>query len=62
MSCSERQRELRRRRHRRKKLSIFARKLEKATVSEKAVIAEKLRALTPGSEVIIARWDLEKRK
>lgn len=62
MSCSERQRELRRRRHRRKKLSILGRKLEKATVSERAVIAEKLRALTPGSEVIIARWDLEKRK
>ena len=61
MSCSERKKELKRRQHRRKKLSLFARKLEKATVSEKAVIAEKLRRLTPGAEVIIARWDLEKR-
>jgi hypothetical protein len=58
---SERQRELRRRRHRRKKLSLFARKLEKATVSERAVIAEKIRNLTPGCDVIIKRWDLEKR-
>ena len=61
MSCSERKKELRRRRHRRKKVSVFARKLEKATVSERGVIAEKLRALTPGGEEIVARWDLEKR-
>jgi hypothetical protein len=61
VSCSERKRELRRRRHRQKKISIFAKKLEKATVSERAVIAEKLRALTPGGEQIVARWELEKR-
>jgi hypothetical protein len=61
VSCSERKRELRRRRHRRKKIAILARKLTKATVSEKAIIAEKLRALTPGGEVIIANWDLVKR-
>ena len=61
MSCSERKRELRRRRHRKKKLSILARKLEKATVSERGVIAEKLRSLTPGGEAIIARWDIDKR-
>jgi len=61
VSCSERKKELRRRRHRLKKMGIFARKLKKATVSEKSVIAEKIRALTPGGEEIIARWDLEKR-
>jgi hypothetical protein len=61
MSCSERKRELRRRRHRKKKLGSWAKKLPKVTVSEKAVIAEKLRALTPGAEVIIERWDLVKR-
>jgi len=61
VSCSERKKEIRRRRHRRKKIAGFARKLEKATVSERAVIAEKLRALTPGGSEIIARWDLEKR-
>jgi hypothetical protein len=59
--CSERKTELRQRRHRRKKLKIFARKLRKATVSEKTVIAEKLRRLTPGAEQIIERWELEKR-
>jgi hypothetical protein len=61
VSISERKRELRRRRHRKKKLSIFARKLEKATVSERAMIAEKIRGLTPGCEEIISRWELEKR-
>lgn len=61
MSCSERKTELRRRQHRRKKLKIFERKLRKATVSEKGLIAEKLRNLTPGAQVLIERWDLEKR-
>lgn len=61
MSCSERKKELRRRRHRRKKITILARKLEKATVSERGVIAEKLRSLTPGGEQIVSRWELEKR-
>ena len=61
MSCSERKKELRRRRHRTKKVAIFARKLEKATVSEKGVIAEKLRSLTPGGNEIATRWELEKR-
>ena len=58
---SERRKEIKRRRHRRKKLKLFARKLTKATVSETAVIADKLRSLTPGGEVLIERWDLEKR-
>ena len=61
MPASERRKELKRRRHRRKKVGQFARKLEKATVSERAVIAEKLRELTPGGEVIIENWGLEKR-
>jgi hypothetical protein len=61
VSCSERKRELRRRRHRRKKVSIFARKLKKATVSERGVIAEKLRSLSPGGAVIVESWELEKR-
>jgi hypothetical protein len=43
-------------------MSILSRKLSKATVSERTVIAEKLRALTPGGETIIANWDVEKRK
>ncbi len=61
MSIIERRKELKRRRHRRKKVALFARKLTKATVSEKAMMAEKLRHMTPGAETVISRWELEKR-
>ena len=55
---SERGKEIKRRRHRRKKLTQLSKRLKKATVSEKAVIVAKLRKLTPGAEVIIDRWQL----
>ena len=55
---SERAKEIKRRRHRRKKLRHLAGRLKKATVSEKANIAVKLRHLTPGAEVIIGSWKL----
>jgi hypothetical protein len=58
---SERSKEIKRRRHRRKKLELLAKRLKKATVSEKVAIAEKIRNLTPGGEVIIKNWDLETR-
>jgi len=61
VSCSERKKELRRRRHREKKINLFARKLVTATVSEKGIIADKLRNLTPGGSIIIETWELEKR-
>ena len=61
MPISERRKEIKRRRHRRKKLAHFSKRLEKATVSERAAIADKLRSLTPGSEGIIERWELEQR-
>lgn len=61
MSISERKKELKRRRHRREKLTQMMRKLKKATVSERGVIAEKIRGLTPGAEEIIGRLELEKR-
>jgi hypothetical protein len=54
----ERNRELRRRRHRAKKLANWSRKLKNGTVSEKAEIASKLRRLTPGCDVIINQWGL----
>jgi len=62
VSLSERKQELKRRRHRKKKLKVFERKLSKATVSEKTVIAEKIRSLTPGCEVLIAKWELGKKR
>lgn len=61
VSMSERGRELKRRRHRRKKLNKWHTRLEKATVSERAAIAEKIRQLTPGAEVVVSNWGLEER-
>ena len=40
----------------------MTRKLKKATVSEKAVLAEKLRNLTPGCEGLIERWGLVEKR
>lgn len=60
MPASERSREIKRRRHRRKKLDHFQKKLEKATVSERGEIARKIRELTPGADDIISNWELEK--
>lgn len=59
---SDRKQEIKRRRHRKKKLLVFKRKLKKATASEKAVIAEKIRKMTPGSEIIIANLGIEDKK
>ena len=61
MSISERHKEIKRRRHRRKKLALLAKRLSKATVSEKALIAEKIRRLTPGGDVIIESWGIVQR-
>ena len=59
---SDRHQEIKRRRHRRKKLAAWSKRLKKATVSEKAMIADKIRRLTPGAEEIITAWKLEERK
>ena len=61
MSICERKKEIKRRRHRRKKLAHFTKKLKNATVSERAAIADKLRGMTTGAEVIIDRLELVKR-
>ena len=58
MPISERKKEIKRRRHRRKKLEMFSQKITKANEEEKALIVDKLRALTPGAEVLIDNWDL----
>jgi hypothetical protein len=54
----ERMRELRRRRHRRKKLTKLNHKFRKTNAAEHAAIAEKVRRLTPGAEVIIQNWGI----
>lgn len=48
MAASERQRELRRLRHRKQKLAGWKRRAAKASSSEKEVLADKIRRLTPG--------------
>jgi len=59
---SERGKEIKRRRHRRKKLAVFARKLKNANASERGVITDKLRSLTPGATAIIGNWELNDTK
>ena len=61
MAGTERRRELRRRRKRSATLSEMKAKLEKATPSDKAEMARKLRLMTPGCEELIQRWSLEER-
>ena len=53
MAASERQRELRRRRHRKVKMAVLKRRAAKASSSEKEVLAAKVRRLTPGADQII---------
>ena len=59
---SNRMKEIKRRRHRKQKVAKFALKLKKATQSERLVIANKLRKMTAGAEVLIARMALDERK
>ena len=61
MGCSERRKEIKRRRKRRAKIDQFKKKVQKATVSEKSVIAGKIREMTPGAEQIIHTLSLEDR-
>jgi hypothetical protein len=58
---SDRKQEIKRRRKRRKKFDHFKQRLKKATASEKLVIADKLRKMTPGAEVVIETWGLQAR-
>lgn len=60
MPGSERRRELRRRRHRKLKVGQIKKRAEKASVSEKEVLASKLRSLTPGANQLIEAMGLNK--
>jgi len=59
---SNRMKEIKRRRHRKQKVAKFQSKLKKATTSEKLAMAEKLRKMTPGAEVLIGAMGLAERK
>lgn len=56
---SERERELRRRRQRKKKMNLIRKRAEKATSSEKEILAAKIRRLTPGAEQLITTMGLK---
>ena len=58
MGCSERRREIKRRRQRREKLGHLRKRLENATKSEREEIVRKLRCLTSGADVVIPSWEL----
>ncbi len=57
---TERTRELRRRRHRKKQVTKLLAKAAKGSPAEKAVVADKLRKMTPGAHVLIEAHKLEK--
>ena len=59
MAGTERQRELRRRRSRTKKVNLLKAKAVKANKSERDVIINKLRRLTPGASQLIESMQLK---
>lgn len=61
MGCSERQKEIKRRRKRRAKIEQYKKRVDQATVYERVVIAGKIREMTPGADAIIEKLGLEDR-
>jgi 2-methylaconitate cis-trans-isomerase PrpF len=59
--ASEREKEIKRRRKRRKQITHLRARAAKATGSEKQVIADKLRNMTPGYKVLIDSMGLAKK-
>ena len=56
MPISERKKEIKRRRHRKMKIAQYKVRLKKG--ADKAAIADKIRQLTPGAEVVIENMGL----
>jgi hypothetical protein len=61
VTCSERRKEIKRRRHRKKKIAHLAKRAAQSNVSEKGAIATKIRHLTLGADAVIERLELEER-
>ncbi|MDO4585867.1 MAG: hypothetical protein Q4C95_01070 [Planctomycetia bacterium] len=59
MSLSERKKEINCRRKRRAQISKMKAKLPTIDAAAKAVMAAKLRKMTPGAELLIKEWGLE---
>ena len=60
MGKSERAKEIRRRRKRKQKLDKLEEKFKKTTGQAQAEIMNKVRALTPGYEVVQENWSTDK--
>ena len=60
MGKSERAKEIRRRRKRKQKLDKLEEKFKKTTGQAQAEIMNKVRALTPGYEVVQENWSSDK--
>ena len=56
MGKSERAKEIRRRRQRKQKLQKLEAKFKKSGAQAKAEVLDKVRALTPGYEVVYENW------
>ncbi len=55
---SERHKEIKRRRKRKEQVGKIARRAEKASASEKELLANKLRRMTPGASELVDRLQL----
>jgi len=59
VGCSERAKEIKRRRHRKAKVLKLKRQYDAADASGKQLIIEKLGRLTPGAHEIITNWGVK---
>jgi len=60
VGCSERTKEVKRRRHRRVKVGKLKRQYEAADASGKQEVIAKLTRLTPGADDILSNWGVER--
>ncbi len=60
MGCSERTKEIKRRRHRKVKVCKLKRQYKAADASGKQEVIEKLTRLTPGADEILSNWGVER--
>ena len=60
MGCSERTKEIKRRRHRKVKVAKLKRQYDAADASGKQLVIEKLGRLTPGASEILNNWGVKR--
>lgn len=61
MGCSERTKEIKRRRHRKVKVTKLKRQYEAAdAAAEKKEVIDKLTRLTPGADDILSNWGVKR--